>query len=76
MTDPPNLSLTALVERSWIDTHVSAPFTRPGNELNVVNPRRGDPIRFYTDVPEILHMIQREEHNSYIAACSRTSAPD
>lgn len=58
----------------WIDTHVSGPFKRQGNELNCVRPRRGEPIRFYKDVPEILHRIEAE--GSYIAACSRTSAVD
>ncbi|CED82524.1 Magnesium-dependent phosphatase [Phaffia rhodozyma] len=59
----------------WIDTHVTGPFKRTGEELNKVIPRRGDPISFYPDVPEILHKIRRNE-DSYIAACSRTSAPD
>lgn len=60
----------------WIDTHVTAPFKRQGDELNCVHPRRGDPIRLFRDVPEIWHLIKREEHDSYIAACSRTSAPE
>ncbi|KAL7412935.1 magnesium-dependent phosphatase-1 [Mrakia frigida] len=58
----------------WIDTHVSPPFKRNGQELNKVVPRRGDPIQFYPDVPEILHRIRKE--GAYIAAASRTSAPD
>jgi hypothetical protein len=65
----------ALSLRQWIDTHVSPPFKRPSHEaLNAVQPRRGDTISFYKDVPEILHRI--ETKGSYMALCSRTSAPE
>lgn len=60
----------------WIDTHVSGPFKRKNGELNCVHPRRGDPICFYKDVPEILHRIEREGDDTYLALCSRTSAPE
>ncbi|KAF5320049.1 hypothetical protein D9611_010372 [Ephemerocybe angulata] len=67
----------------WIDTHVDGPLHRNGETVNQVLDRNNQPIRFYRDVPDILHTIRawriedREEGDNkvVIAACSRTSAP-
>ncbi|KAG8795776.1 hypothetical protein FRC12_009783 [Ceratobasidium sp. 428] len=82
MTDTPNERLPKLVAFDldytlwdfWVDTHVSPPFKRNGNNINQVTDRYKTPISFYKDVPAILqHLVDKECH---VAACSRTSATD
>ncbi|ETW82029.1 hypothetical protein HETIRDRAFT_418029 [Heterobasidion irregulare TC 32-1] len=58
----------------WIDTHVTPPLRREGDELNAVHDRYDNKISFYHDVPQILHRLQSA--GVIVAACSRTSAPE
>jgi len=58
----------------WIDTHVTGPLRRDKDTQNEVLDRHGEVIKFYRDVPEVLHRLR--EANVAIAACSRTHAPN
>ncbi|RDX44456.1 magnesium-dependent phosphatase-1 [Lentinus brumalis] len=58
----------------WIDTHVDPPIRRDGDTVNELRDRHNRKIKFYRDVPEILHRLR--EGGVTIAACSRTHAPD
>ncbi|KAJ7752422.1 magnesium-dependent phosphatase-1 [Mycena maculata] len=55
----------------WIDTHVTGPLRRSGDEVvdahNVL-------VEFYSDVPDILRRLRDQDVT--LAACSRTHAPD
>ncbi|KAH8111571.1 magnesium-dependent phosphatase-1 [Phellopilus nigrolimitatus] len=57
----------------WIDTHISGPLKREGNTLNEITDRYDVPIKFYPEVPSILHRLQFADVK--IVACSRTCAP-
>jgi hypothetical protein len=61
-----------------VDTHVTAPFKRPSppDDLNIVLPRRGQPISFYPDVPEILHRIERHNTNVNASSSPTSTSPD
>ncbi|KAG6810275.1 hypothetical protein H0H92_012604 [Tricholoma furcatifolium] len=58
----------------WIDTHVTGPLHRNKNTLNEVLDRHDEKIKFYKDVPAILHHLRGA--GVTIAACSRTDAPN
>ncbi|KAF5376420.1 hypothetical protein D9615_008635 [Tricholomella constricta] len=58
----------------WIDTHVTGPLHRHKNTTNEVLDKHNYKIKFYKDVPEILHRL-RDAGATTIAACSRTHAP-
>ncbi|KAF7344552.1 Magnesium-dependent phosphatase-1 [Mycena sanguinolenta] len=55
----------------WIDTHVTGPLRQAGD--GVVD-AYGVPVEFYSDVPGILRRLR--DQGVFIAACSRTHAPD
>ncbi|KAJ6495249.1 magnesium-dependent phosphatase-1 [Mycena sanguinolenta] len=55
----------------WIDTHVTGPLRQSGD--SVVD-AHGVPVEFYADVPGILRRLR--DQGVFIAACSRTHAPD
>ncbi|TFK71821.1 magnesium-dependent phosphatase-1 [Pluteus cervinus] len=57
----------------WIDTHVTAPLRRDNDTINQVLDRYDQDIRFYRDVPQILHRLR--DAGVEVAACSRTTAP-
>ncbi|GAA96508.1 uncharacterized protein L969DRAFT_95027 [Mixia osmundae IAM 14324] len=57
----------------WVDTHVSPPLRRRGNELNKIYDRSNRPLSFYDHVPALL--TQLRDSKIHVAACSRTSAP-
>ncbi|KAM6499932.1 magnesium-dependent phosphatase-1 [Amanita muscaria] len=57
----------------WIDTHVTRPLHRQGNNTNEVLDKYNQPISLYKGVPEILSHLRTA--GVIIAACSRTSAP-
>ncbi len=57
----------------WVDTHVDAPLSRRGSDLNRVYDRNGQPLQFFPHVPSILFWLQRR--GIPIAIASRTSAP-
>lgn len=57
----------------WIDTHVTGPLRRNGDTINEVLDRHREPVKFYPDVPRILHRLHTA--GVTIAACSRTEAP-
>ncbi|ORX38182.1 magnesium-dependent phosphatase-1 [Kockovaella imperatae] len=56
----------------WIDTHVTPPLKRTGDDINLLHDRRGQDFSFYRDVPSILAELKRR--SIHVAACSRTSA--
>ncbi|RSH85715.1 hypothetical protein EHS25_003856 [Saitozyma podzolica] len=58
----------------WIDTHVTPPLRRKGDEINQLHDRRGQPLSFYPEVPSILSELK--QRRIHIAAASRTSAPE
>ncbi|TFK21686.1 magnesium-dependent phosphatase-1 [Coprinopsis marcescibilis] len=66
----------------WIDTHVTGPLRRHKDTLNQVLDRDDQPISFYRDIPAIFHRIRgvqladSPKERPFIAACSRTHAPD
>ncbi|KAJ6577624.1 magnesium-dependent phosphatase-1 [Mycena capillaripes] len=55
----------------WIDTHVTGPLRRSADSVVDVH---GTPVEFYPDVRDILRRLRA--HGVFIAACSRTHAPD
>ncbi|RDB21708.1 putative magnesium-dependent phosphatase P8B7.31 [Hypsizygus marmoreus] len=57
----------------WLDTHVTGPLYRHNDTLNEVLDKYKYPIKFYHEVPQILHRLRASEVT--IAACSRTDAP-
>ncbi|KAH0580678.1 hypothetical protein H2248_002166 [Termitomyces sp. 'cryptogamus'] len=57
----------------WIDTHVTGPLHRNRSTLNEILDKHNEKIKFYKDVPDILHRLRAEK--VIIAACSRTHAP-
>ncbi|ORY32164.1 magnesium-dependent phosphatase-1 [Naematelia encephala] len=58
----------------WIDTHITPPLKRRGDEQNHLVDRRGQSLEFYKEVPGILAELKRRR--IHIAACSRTSASE
>ncbi|KZS95337.1 magnesium-dependent phosphatase-1 [Sistotremastrum niveocremeum HHB9708] len=58
----------------WIDTHVTGPLRRDGDELNRIVDRYDEEIAMYQDVPSILRRLQRTP-NVKLALASRTHAP-
>ncbi|KAJ7666743.1 magnesium-dependent phosphatase-1 [Mycena polygramma] len=55
----------------WIDTHVTGPLRRSKNAVVDVH---GTPVEFYPDVGDILRQLRAQD--VFLAACSRTHAPD
>ncbi|KAK4690045.1 magnesium-dependent phosphatase 1, partial [Tremellales sp. Uapishka_1] len=58
----------------WIDTHITPPLKRKGDEVNKLTDRRGQTLEFYREVPALLNDLKRRR--IHIAAASRTSAPE
>ncbi|KAK4051934.1 hypothetical protein OIV83_002639 [Microbotryomycetes sp. JL201] len=57
----------------WVDTHVTPPLKRKGQDVNRIFDRYGTTMAFYPEVPSIL--LQLHHSNVHVAAVSRTSAP-
>ncbi|KDQ10828.1 hypothetical protein BOTBODRAFT_190283 [Botryobasidium botryosum FD-172 SS1] len=58
----------------WIDTHAVSPLRREQQAINCIADRYGSQIKFYPDVPEILHSLVKT--GVHVAVCSRTTTPD
>ncbi|KAL1413327.1 hypothetical protein Q8F55_001086 [Vanrija albida] len=58
----------------WIDTHISPPLRRRGEEVNALVDRRGSTLEFYPEVPGILAALKAR--GTTIGVASRTSAID
>lgn len=57
----------------WVDTHVSGPLKRRGENINKVHDVHGQPLSFFPHVPAILLHLRKK--GVVVAAASRTSAP-
>lgn len=57
----------------WVDTHVSGPLKRRGENINKVHDVHGQPLSFFPHVPAIL--LHLRKRGVLVAAASRTSAP-
>lgn len=56
-----------------VQTHVTPPLKRRGQDINKVYDKHGEPLGFYRDVPSILHKLHHA--GVHVAAASRTHAP-
>ncbi|ORY88825.1 magnesium-dependent phosphatase-1 [Leucosporidium creatinivorum] len=57
----------------WVDTHVTPPLKRRGDDVNRIFDKHGQEMAYYPEVPSILLQLHRSK--VHIAAASRTSAP-
>ncbi|CAK9784786.1 unnamed protein product [Cutaneotrichosporon oleaginosum] len=58
----------------WIDTDITPPLTRKGDELNQLTDRRGSSLCFYPELPALF--AELKERRIHVAAASRTHTPE